>query len=44
MNYFDSLRVPDDGIGLHELLSTLRHSQIMLSQHDLHGIGTEKGD
>lgn len=44
MNYFYSLRVPDDGISLHELLSTLKHSHIVLSQYDLDAVGTEKGD
>lgn len=37
-------RVPDDGVGLHELLSALKHSHIMFSQHDLHVIGTETRD
>lgn len=41
--FFHSRRVPDDVVDLHELLGTFKHSQIMLSQHDLHGSGTEKG-
>ena len=34
--------MPDDGVGLHELLSALKHSQIVISQNDLHIIGTEQ--
>lgn len=44
MKDFHSLGVPDDGISLHELLTALKHSHVMFSQHDLHGIGTKKGD
>lgn len=36
---FHSPRVPNDVLGLHELLCTLKHSHIMFSQHDLHLIG-----
>ena len=34
--------MPDDVFGLQELLGTLVHSQIVVSQDDLHGIGAEK--
>lgn len=40
-SFYHLLWMPDDGVGLHELLSALKHSHIVFSQHDLHGIGTE---
>lgn len=42
-SFIHSLRMPDNGVSLHELLCALKGSQVMISQHDLHGIGTEKG-
>lgn len=39
--FFSLPRVPDDGVSFHELLSSLEHAHIVLSQDDLHGIGTE---
>lgn len=35
--------MPDDVFGLHELLCALKHSHVMFPQHDLHGIGAERG-
>lgn len=39
MNSLNSPGVPDDVFSLHELLSTLKHSHIVFSQYDLHGVG-----
>lgn len=33
--------MPDDGISFHELLSALKHTHIVFSQHDLHGVGAK---
>lgn len=41
-NSLNSLLVPDDGVSLHELLRALRHSYIVFSQKDLHGVGAWK--
>lgn len=44
-NSLNSLLVPDDGVSLHELLRALKHSHIVFSQKDLHGVGAwEKND
>lgn len=37
-NSLNSLLVPDDGVSLHELLRALKHSHIVFSQKDLHGV------
>lgn len=41
-NSLNSLLVPDDGVSLHELLRALKHSHIVFSQKDLHGVGAWK--
>lgn len=40
----NSLLVPDDGVSLHELLRALKHSHIVFSQKDLHGVGAWKNE
>lgn len=34
--------MPDDVLSLHELLSSLKHTQVVLSKHDLHSVGAER--
>lgn len=42
LEYVSSLGMPDDGISFHELLGALKHTHIVFSQHDLHGVGANR--